>query len=113
MTAEADLLHKLISAKRKVRLLVGTFVSASRTRLPGRRRGGRIPARFGTGYLPEVNESVEVWIFDDDTAFVMGPTVTKAPSGTVTSVASGLVTLSTDFGDVVAPYVGDTPPPGR
>lgn len=113
MTVQADLLLKLINEKTKVRSLVGTFVSAAQASCQIDVGGGRIPARLGSGYLPEVNEAVTVWVFDDDTAFVMGPTLTKAASGTVTSVSAGLVTLSTDFGDVVAPYFGGTPAAGQ
>lgn len=112
MTAD-DVLLRLIAAKSKVRPLVGTFVSAAAAGCEVDVGGGRIPARFGSGYLPEVNEPVTVWVIDDDTAFVMGPTLTKPAQGTVTAVTAGLVTLSTDFGDVVAPYYGATPAAGQ
>lgn len=112
MTAE-DVLIRLLNAKTKVRLLVGTFVSVSATGCQVDVGGGRIDARFGSGYLPQVNEPVNVWMFDDDSTFVMGPTTIGAPQGTVVSVSSGMVTLTTDFGTVVAPYFGSTPAAGQ
>lgn len=112
MTDENDVMLALINAKTKVRTLVGTFVAATTTGCTVDVGGGRIPARFGTTYLPEVNESVNVW-FVDDTAFVMGATVAKPSKGTVTAVASSLVTLNTDFGVVSAPYLGSTPSAGQ
>ncbi|PCN47016.1 hypothetical protein Csp2054_14330 [Curtobacterium sp. 'Ferrero'] len=110
---DVDVLLKAIDGKTKLTPLVGTFVASSMTDCTVDVGGGRIPARFGSGYLPEVNEPVNVWTFDDGTAFVMGPTVTKPAKGTVKSVASSLVTLATDFGDVVAPYIGSTPAAGQ
>lgn len=110
---EEDVLIKIINAKTKLTPLVGTFVGATATGCTVDVGGGRIPARFGSSYLPEVNEPVNVWTFDDGTAFVMGPTVTKPPTGVVTSVGSSLLTLATDFGDVVTPFVGATPSAGQ
>lgn len=113
MTGQEDLILALIKAKTKVTTDVGTFVAATATGCTVDVGGGRIPARLGSSYLPEVNETVNVWTFDDGTTFVMGPTVGKAPTGTVTAVASSLVTLSTVFGDVTAPYIGSTPAAGQ
>ncbi|GAA3330673.1 hypothetical protein HP467_07195 [Curtobacterium albidum] len=112
MSDDVTLLLKLIAAKTTVRSLVGTFVSASATGCEVDVGNGRVPARFGTGYLPEVNETVNVLFIDDD-VFVMGPTTTKAPRGTVVSVAASLVTLDTDYGPVTAPYGGDPPATGQ
>jgi hypothetical protein len=65
--------------------------------------GGRVPAQFGSSYLPEVNE--QVWIFFiDENPFLMGPAAAKAGSGTVVSVAGNLVTLNTSYGQVVVPF---------
>ena len=108
-----DVLLAAIKAKTKVETLVGTFVAATATGCTVDVGGGRIPARLGSSYLPAVNESVNVWTFDDGTTFVMGPTVAKPGTGTVTAVAASLVTLSTAFGDVVAPYIGATPSAGQ
>lgn len=110
---QTDVLLKLIGEKTTLKSLVGTFVGATATGCTVDVGGGRIPARFGSGYLPEINEQVTVWTFDDGTAFVMGPSLTKPYRGTVQSVAAGLVTLSTDYGPVVAPYLGSTPTAGQ
>jgi hypothetical protein len=112
VTTEADVTLALAGGKADVSLLVGTFVSASATGCVVDVGGGRVPAQLGTGFVPEVNESVLVW-FINDRVFVMGPTATKPSKGTVASVASSLVTLNTDFGQVVAPYLGSTPATGQ
>lgn len=103
MTDQVDVLLGLIAAKTTVTPLVGTFVAATTAGYVVDVGGGRIPAVPATAYLPEVNETVWVW-FIDGSPYVMGPTKSKAGQGTVVSIASGLVTLSTTFGTVVAPY---------
>lgn len=113
MTDGDDLLLRLIAGKVKMRRLVGTFVAATATGCTVDVGDGRIPARFGTGYLPEVNETVEVWIFDDDTAYVMASTLTHAPQGTVNSVSGNTVLLDTDYGPVTAPFLGSAPAAGQ
>lgn len=113
MTDDLDIILRMLAGKTSIRRLVGTFVSADATGCVVDVGNGRVPARLGTGFLPEVNETVNVWFFDDDTAFVMGPTVNKAPRGTVLSVANSLVTLDTAFGPVTTPYGGTTPAAGQ
>jgi hypothetical protein len=110
---QPDAIFDLINAKTKLRPLVGTFVSATSTGCTVDVGGGRMQARFGSSYLPEVNEPVNVWFIDDDTAFMMGPTVAKPSKGTVVSVAASLVTLNTDFGQIATPYIGSTPTAGQ
>ncbi|SBN64463.1 hypothetical protein GA0004736_3423 [Curtobacterium sp. 9128] len=112
MTDESDILLKLIGDKTKVRPLIGTFVSATAAGCVVDVGGGRIPAQLGPGLMPEVNEPVNVW-YIDDRVFMMGPTATKPAKGTVVSVAGGLVTLNTDYGTVVSPYLGSTPAAGQ
>jgi hypothetical protein len=111
MTAidEATQLLKLISEKSKVTVLAGTFVSASAAGCVVDAGGGRIPAQFGTSYLPEISERVWLW-FIDGVAFMMGSAMAKPGQGTVVSVAAGLVTLSTDFGQILVPYNGALTP---
>ncbi len=113
MTSGDDLLLRLIADKVKMRRLVGTFVEATATGCTVDVGNGRIPARFGSGYLPEVNETVEVWIFDDDTAYVMASTLTHAPQGTVNTVSGNTVLLDTAFGPVTAPFLGSAPAAGQ
>jgi hypothetical protein len=99
----------LINKKSAMLPLVGTFVSASATGCVVDAGGGRIPARFGTSYLPEINESVLLW-FIDGMPFLMGPATAKPGQGTVVSVAAGLVTMSTALGNVVVPYASTLTP---
>ena len=100
---------KLLAGKSNVTVLAGTFVSATATGYTVDVGGGRIPARPFAGYLPEINEPV--WVaFIDGWPYVLGPTVTKPGQGTVVSVASGLVTLSTDYGTVIVPYTATLTP---
>ena len=109
MIDETTQILKLISERSKVTTLAGTFVSASATGCTVDVGGGRIPAQFGTSYLPEINEAVWVW-FIDGNPFMMGPTAAKAGQGTVVSIASGLATLTTDFGTVIVPYAATLTP---
>lgn len=116
MTAEDDelaFLQGLIGKKSKVTLLVGTFVSASSSGCVVDVGNGRVPANFGSDYLPEVNESVWVEFIDNGLPFMRGPVGAKAGQGTVVSVASSLVTLDTDYGTVSCPYGGDAPSAGQ
>lgn len=109
MIDETTQILKLIGEKSKVTTLSGTFVSASAAGCIVDAGGGRIPAQFGTSYLPEVNERVWLW-FINDVPFMMGSATAKPGQGTVVSVAAGLVTLTTDFGQVIVPYNGALTP---
>lgn len=109
MTDPTPTLGRILDGKSKVRPLVGTFVSFDGTGYVVDVGGGRIPASLGSAYMPVVNESVWVW-FVDGQPFVMGPTVPKPSSGTVVSVASGLVTVSTVLGNSVMPYASTLSP---
>lgn len=109
MIDETTQLLKLLDGKSSVTPLAATFVSASSTGCVVDAGGGRIPARFGTSYLPEINEPVWLW-FIDGVPFMMGSAIAKAGQGTVVSVAAGLVTLSTDFGTIAVPYNGALTP---
>jgi hypothetical protein len=112
VTSTRTALSKTISGKARVTPLVGTFVSASPSGCVIDVGGGRIQARFGSDYLPEVNEVVNIiWI--NDSPYMMGPVGAKAGQGTVVSVASSLVTLTTDYGTVTCPYGGDAPSAGQ
>lgn len=92
-----------VNNKSSVTPMVGAFVSASTAGFVIDVGGGRIPAQPASSYLPVVNESVRVW-FVDGIPYVLGPTIPKAGQGTVVSVASKIVTLSTAFGTVKVPY---------
>lgn len=106
---QANTLLRAISGKSKVTILPGTFVSATLTTFQVDVGGGRIPAAPLTSYLPEINESVWV-VFIDGVPYVAGPTVGKAGQGVVTAVSGGLVTMTTAFGTVVAPYPASLTP---
>jgi len=103
MDDEATVLHKLIARKSTVTPLVGQLVSADSTGYSVDVGGGRIPARWSTDYLPDINEDVAVqWI--DGVPYVVGPTRPQPTQGTVVSVGGGLVTVTTTFGDLTIPY---------
>lgn len=113
MTDLVATLSRLLDGKSSVTPLVGTFVSFDATGYQVDVGGGRIPAQLGSSYLPIVNENVWVWFVDGQLkpqVFVMGPTAPKPGSGTVISVASGLVTVSTTVGDFVMPYTSTLSP---
>jgi hypothetical protein len=105
VTDQAEAILAALADKSELTVLIGTFVSAnsSGTLLTVDVGGGRIPVLPLGSYLPEVNEPV--WVaFIDGQPYLAGPTKAKPGQGTVTSVASGFVTLSTDFGPVTVPY---------
>jgi hypothetical protein len=95
--------------KSSITPLVGTFVSFDATGYQVDVGGGRIPAQLGSSYLPIVNENVWVW-FVDGQPFIMGPTTPRPGAGTVVSVASGLVTVSTVVGNFIMPYTSTLSP---
>lgn len=96
-----------------VKVSQATFVSVSSTGCLVDYPGSRIPASLGLSFVPEVGEVVWVWNIDDR-YFVMGPAAPKPSTGTVVSVDSGLVTLTSNLGTtVVAPYVGSAPAAGQ
>lgn len=100
---EATQILALINKKSTVIPLQGTFVAGTVNGCTVDVGGGRIPAQWGGDYLPEINEPV--WVeFINGVAFMRGPVSAKAGQGTVVSVASGFVTLTTDYGQIVVPY---------
>lgn len=105
-------LLRALGGRSRVRILQGTFVAATAAAVTVDIGSSRIPALLGTVFLPEVNEPVWVWNVDKQ-FFVMGPVAVKPDRGTVQSVSSGLATLSTAFGTVIAPYTGATPSAGQ
>lgn len=109
MIDETTQLLTMLNKKSSVTPLVGSFVSVNLGGCVVDVGGGRIPAKFGSAYLPEINESVLVW-FIDGTPYVMGPTTTKPGRGTVVSVSAGLVTLTTSIGPVTVPYAATVSP---
>lgn len=100
---DAEKILRLIGAKTQVRVLIGTFVGLSGSRVLIDVGGGRIPAQSATAWRPRINDDVTV-VFIDETPYLWGPSTPLAAEGTVVSVASSLVTLTTDMGPVVATY---------
>lgn len=112
LSSEITAILDKIAGKSKVTALRGTFVSYDATGVLVDVGDGRLPAALGSGYLPEVGESVLVW-FVDGIPYVMGPVSPRPHKGTVTAVGSGLVTLSTPAGIVgPIPYSGSVPSVG-
>ncbi|MBO1739661.1 hypothetical protein [Leifsonia sp. TF02-11] len=113
MTGESDALNRALAGRPKVRILQGAFVSASTTGCLIDIGGNRIPALFGTSFMPDVNEIVWVWNIGKQ-FFLMGPATAKPDRGTVQSISGGLVTLLTPLGTTIAaPYSGATPSAGQ
>ncbi|AGW41748.1 nucleoside-diphosphate-sugar epimerase [Leifsonia xyli subsp. cynodontis DSM 46306] len=110
-------LLRALQGRARVKILQGTFVAQStfgcNVDVGVGSSSSRIPAHLGTSFLPEVNEPVWVWNIDKQW-FVTGPVASKPDRGTVVSVASGLVTLTTALGTtVIAPYTGPSPSAGQ
>ncbi|HEY2644845.1 MAG TPA: hypothetical protein VGI56_13905 [Galbitalea sp.] len=103
MTDQSDALIKALGTKSTLTVMSGTFVSASAATLLVDCGNGRIPCFPLVPYLPNVGETVYV-VFIDDVPYVAGPTLVKPNEGTVVSVASGLVTLTTNLGNFTLPY---------
>lgn len=101
---DVEILHKLVGGKSNVTFLVGQLVAADSSGFTVDAGGGRFPARCATDYLPAINESV--WVsFVDGTPYVVGPSAPVATQGTVVSVGSSLVTVTTQFGvSLTVPY---------
>lgn len=101
----ADALFSMFGGKAKVTIWPGSFVGLEGTwamcDIANGSEVGRVPARTTTSYRPEINESVFVAAVDGD-YFMLGPSLPKPPQGTVTSVGTNVVTVSTDQGDVTA-----------
>lgn len=93
----------LLAGKSKVKILSGTFVSATATQLVVDCGNGRISCFPLVSYLPLVNETVYV-MFIDDVPYVTGPTQVKPNQGTVVSASGGLVTLTVATGTIILPY---------
>lgn len=100
---EATLHARMLARKSTVTPLVGQLVEASASGFVVDVGGGRIPARCATNLVPAINDPVNV-VFIDGVPFVIGPTTPVADRGTVVSVAGGLVTVTTAFGDLEIPY---------
>lgn len=112
LDSEITALLDRINGKSRITPLRGTFVSYDATGVLVDVGDGRLPAALGSGYLPAVGESVLVW-FVDGIPYVMGPASPRPHLGTVTAVASGLVTLTTAAGVVgPIPYSGSAPQVG-
>lgn len=94
---------RLLMDKSDVTQFIGTFISWNGSVATIDAGGGRFPAKTATPYRPQVGETV--WIFFiDEVPFMMGPTLLKPGTATVVSVTSGLATVTTDIGSVVATY---------
>lgn len=103
MTADAAKLLELIDGKSSVRVIAGNYRGLDGLRALVDFDGGRVPAHFATSWRPALNDAVWVMVVDS-VAWLVGPTAPLASDGSVVSVASGLATISTDVGTVVATY---------
>lgn len=111
-SSEVTVLLEKIAAKSRVTALSGKFVSYNATGVTVDVGDGRMDAALGSGYLPEVGETVLVW-FVDGIPYVMGPATPRPHVGTVATVANSRVTVNTAAGVVgPIPYVGSAPAVG-
>lgn len=70
----------------------------------------RFVCDFGAGYIPVVGETVRVWsVGDQHLLFPAGP---RPAVGTVLTVASGVATINTSTGQVIAAFAGTAPASG-
>lgn len=100
---DKDAILALVGGTSKVVVLQGVYRGLSGSRVLIDVGGGRIPAQVWTSYRPALNSDVTV-VFIDGSPYLVGPTTPLPAEGTVVSVASSLVTLSTDQGTVIATY---------
>lgn len=102
---DVDVIQDLLNGKAKVTMWLATFVSIDGSvawcDVANGGQSGRVPTRVTTSYRPQVNEQVFVLAVDGK-YFLLGPSVPKPAQGTVTSVGSNTVVVSTDLGDVTA-----------
>jgi hypothetical protein len=103
VTSEATEVLKLLEGKSNVRMVAGNFRSLDGLRAVVDFDGGRVPAHFATAWRPVVNDPVWVLVADG-VAWLVGPTAPAASDGVVVSVASGLATIDTDIGQIIATY---------
>lgn len=95
-----------------VSLRRGRFVGLSDDLLPLVDMGdSRFPCEFGTDYIPQVNEPVQVLTIGPQ--HLLLPQGAKPKVGTVVTVSSPLVTVQTSIGDEVAIFMGDAPTSGQ
>lgn len=109
---DTDRLLDLIAKKSKVITRVGTFAGISAGQALIDIDQSRFPAAFLTAYVPSVNEPVHVWSVDGSW-FLLGPTTGRPGVGVVTTVGSGVVNVTTDFGEFSMPSVGTAPTSGQ
>jgi hypothetical protein len=111
--AVSEAMLRLLAEKTQVRTLTGEYRGLDGDRFTVDVGGGRVPAYPLADYLPAVNERVVVWLVDD-VAFVAGPVAVHPVDGTVVSVSSGIVTVSTTAGNIEATHtLGTTPTAGQ
>jgi hypothetical protein len=100
-----DAIFDLVGGKTKVTMWPASFVGLdgdwALCDISNGDVAGRVPTRVTTEYRPEVNEPVYV-IAVDGKFYLLGPSVPKPAQGTVTTVGSDTVKVSTDMGDVTA-----------
>lgn len=102
-----------IGEKSRVSMTSGTFVSYDATGCIVDIGTGRVPASFGTDYLPDQGEQVQVF-FIDSVPYVMGPVVPHPGVGTVLTIGSGRITVATPVGTLgPMPYSGTAPTVGQ
>jgi hypothetical protein len=98
-----SVIHKLLEGKAAVDMFQANYVSTNGTTMTVAINSSFFPAYPATPFRPQVNETVWV-MFVDGVAYMLGPTTPWPGTGTVTSVAGGFATLSTDAGTITATY---------
>lgn len=109
--SDTDRLLALIGEKSTVTARVGVFVGSSGGQALVDMDGTRFPVSFQSGFIPVVNEPVHV-VSIDGQWFLLGPTTAKPRVGTVLTVSSPRLTLSTSQGNLSAIIGGTAPSSG-
>jgi hypothetical protein len=113
MPLDDDAIRDLIDGKSKVTTRVGRYAGNDGNLALVDLGDQRIPVRFATPWVPEINEPVYVDTIDGVSRLV-GPTSPKPGMGVVTTVSGDKVNVLTDFGTfstVWAAYAPDAPSP--
>lgn len=91
---------------------IGTYVGIDEGQALIDMDDSRFPVAWWGGYVPAINEPVNL-LSVDGRWFLAGPTQGKPGTGVVMTVGSGLVTVTTDFGEFTMPSVGTAPTSGQ
>lgn len=112
MTSDAEFFAEQLGQLSPTKLRRGRFVGLNGDRLALVDMGdSRFPCLFGTGYIPPVNEVVQVLSIGSQ--HLLLPLGARPKVGTVQTVSAPYATVQTLIGSVTAAYAGTAPTSGQ